>query len=98
MSFSITSYTPGREHQETIETSGSTRDSLPFPTEAWRRMLTPVRAKGAGRQEKPRTLHPAEIALAEVEKRFERATISINEAMEADRAAFGSDDWPPRAA
>jgi hypothetical protein len=98
MSFSITSYTPARDDQATIETSDSMANQLPFPTEAWRRMLTPVRSQTPGRVEKHRTLHPAEIALAEVESRFERAVISINEAMEAEQAALSPDDWHPRAA
>lgn len=74
--------------------------SLPFPTDAWRTMLTPVR-RSSGSSSRPSPLHPAEDALAEVERRFGRAVISINELLDADGSkerGSTSDDWRPRAA
>ncbi len=97
MSFSITSYTPHREDSAAVDSHPFMREQIPFPTQAWRRMLTQVPQNGPAASD--RKLHPAELALAEVESRFDRAVISINEAMEAEMKEHeGSDDWHPRAA
>ncbi len=99
MSFRINSYEAGRDDSRN---EAGMRAQLPFPTEAWRTMLTPSRRAGdttAPRRDSARTPHPAEIALAEVEKHFARTVISINEAMDAQSSEdSGSDGWRPRAA
>lgn len=103
MSFRITSYAPGRDDQA-VESHPFMREQLPFPTEAWRSMLTPVRTTRRPTDDtSPRAKHPAELALEEVERNFQRAVISINEAMEAEEAQVEASledpsDFRPRAA
>ncbi|MCC6425815.1 MAG: hypothetical protein IT435_03235 [Phycisphaerales bacterium] len=99
MSFRITDGSWGREESVAAAPSSleDMRDRLPFPTEAWRRMLSPGRQDS--RSASNRKPHPAELALADVERHFARAVISINELMDSQaRELDAPDDWRPRAA
>lgn len=100
MSFNISSYTPGRDDITSVDSHPFMRERLPFPTEAWRSMLTPLPAgTTSATPAAGRSRHPAEIALEEVEQRFQRAVISINDAMNAELPPRSTDDdWHPRAA
>ena len=99
MSFSINSYRPGRDDDTVVLGPESSNRSLPFPTEVWRRMVGGPAAQSADRG--GRTPHPAELALEEVERQLERATLSFREALTENlEAQLGGDDepWRPRAA
>ncbi|HRJ50802.1 MAG: hypothetical protein KF787_00620 [Phycisphaeraceae bacterium] len=90
----------GGDQETTARLDNQLTDSLPFPTEAWRSMLTPVR-RSPGSSSRRKEVHPAEAALAEVERRFGRAVISINELLDstpAQEQGTTTDDWRPRAA
>ncbi|MCK6477425.1 MAG: hypothetical protein L6Q35_11390 [Phycisphaerales bacterium] len=101
MSFSINSYSPGRDSENDCVDLGTGGRNLPFPTDAWRRMVGgPAASHTLGRV---RSVHPAEQALKDVERQLDHAARAFDETIighleSAVEDAADPDGWHPRAA